>query len=94
MKIKITLEFKEDLIEIVNFISKDKPKAAKKFHKELVENIKKYALNPYSFKQSKYFDKENYRDYVFKGYSIILRVEELEKVVFVIGIIKNKNSYY
>lgn len=94
MKIKLTIEFKEDLIEIVKFISKDKPLAAKKFHKEVVENIKKYASNPYNFKQSKYFDKENYRDYVFKGYSIILRVEELEKVVFVIGIIKNKNSFF
>ena len=93
MKIKLTLEFKEDLIEIVNFISKDKPISAIKFKKELLINLKKHALSPYNFKKSIYFNNENYRDYIFKGYTTVLRVEESENIVFVIGIIKNKNSF-
>ena len=35
MKIKLTIEFNYDLKEIVDFISKDKPAAARKFKTEL-----------------------------------------------------------
>lgn len=50
MKIVLTPFFISDLDKQVAYISKDKPKAAKKFKKDLITNIKKDLKNPYHFK--------------------------------------------
>lgn len=39
MKVKLTIEFNFDLKDIVNFIAKDKPIAARKFKVELIKKI-------------------------------------------------------
>ena len=41
MRIKLTIEFNFDLNDIVDFISRDKPIAARKFKNELIKNLKK-----------------------------------------------------
>jgi plasmid stabilization system protein ParE len=41
MRIKLTIEFNYDLNDIVDFISKDKPVAARKFKIELIKKIQK-----------------------------------------------------
>lgn len=46
MKIKLTIEFNLDLNEIVDFISRDKPIAARKFKNELVKNLEKKIIKP------------------------------------------------
>lgn len=90
MKIKPTIEFNYDLNDIVHFISKDKPIAARKFKNELLKKIKKDLLNPYHFKKSKYFDDEDYRDYVFKGYTTIYKIDLQQKTIYLIGILKHR----
>jgi plasmid stabilization system protein ParE len=74
MKIKLTVEFNYDLNDIVDFISKDKPLAARKFKNEVVKNIKKDLKQPFLFKKSIYSDDENIRDYVFKGHTVVLQL--------------------
>jgi hypothetical protein len=80
------------LINQVQYIYKDKPRAALKFRKDLIKNIKKDLKYPFHFKKSIYFDDENIRDYVFKGYTSVYKIDLEQKIVFVFGFIKNKNS--
>lgn len=62
MKIRITDDFKGKLASQVEFISKDKPKAARKF--------------------------------IYKGYTIVYRIKEKEKIIEVFGITKfEKNPF-
>ncbi|MBZ4034686.1 type II toxin-antitoxin system RelE/ParE family toxin [Flavobacterium sp. 17A] len=92
MTIKISNEFLELLKEQVHYIYKDKPRAALKFRKDLLRNIKKDLKHPFLFKKSRYFDNENIRDYVFKGYVSVSEVNIDENIVFVFSFIKYRNS--
>lgn len=93
MKIKLTIEFNYDLNDIVDFIAKDKPIAARNFKNDLVKKLKKDLVNPLHFKKSIYFEDEIYRDYVFKGYTTIIRIERKEETVYVIGILKCRKLF-
>ena len=91
MKIKFSEDFYDLLNDIMSFIALDKPLAAKKFRKDIIAVIKKDLKYPYNYKKSAYFNDENYRDYVFKGYTISYQI--LNSDVFILGIIKNRFSY-
>jgi plasmid stabilization system protein ParE len=93
MRIKLTIEFNYDLKEIVDFISKDKPEAARKFKTELIKKMQKDLKHPFLFKKSIYFDDENIRDYVFKGYSVVYKVDNHLETVLVVAILKYRNSF-
>ena len=92
MTISITNDFIELLTNQVRFIYKDKPKAALKFRKDILRNIKKDLKHPYHFKKSRYFENENIRDYVFKGYIAVYEVDVEKKIVSVFAFIKYKDS--
>ncbi|POY39542.1 type II toxin-antitoxin system RelE/ParE family toxin [Flavobacterium alvei] len=93
MRIKLTIEFNYDLKDIVDFISKDKPVAARKFKIELIKKIQKDLKQPFLFKKSIYFEDENIRDYVFKGYTVVFKVENDLETVLVVAILKHKKSF-
>lgn len=93
MNVKFSTNFYALLNEIVIFIAKDKPIAAKNFKKSLLASVKKDLQQPFLFKKSIYFDNPHYRDYVYKGYTISYAVFEEDQTVNVFGIIKNKFSY-
>lgn len=93
MKVSFTEDFVLQLKEQIKYIAKDKPTAAKKFKKDLLKNIKKDLVNPFNFKKSIYFEDEKYRDYVFKGYTTIIRIECELGIVYIIGILKYKESF-
>lgn len=90
MKIKLTVEFNDDLKNIVYFIAKDKPIAARKFKNELLKHLKKDLQNPFHSKKSIYFDNDTYRDYIFKGYTTIFKIDSEQKTIHVIGILKHR----
>ena len=92
MIISISDEFRKLLTDQVRYIYKDKPKAALKFRKDLLKNIKKDLKQPFHFKKSRYFDNENIRDYVFKGYAVIYEVNVEQEIVSIFGFIKYKDS--
>jgi plasmid stabilization system protein ParE len=93
MKIKFSYDFYFLMNEIIDFIAKDKPIAARKFKKELISAIKKDLKFPYNYKKSFYFEENSFRDYTHKGYTITFKVNEAQQLVIVVGIIKNKYSY-
>lgn len=62
MQIIRSQKFKEELVSILEYISKDKITAALQFRKKLNESLK--SLNDFAFKYRKsiYFNDENIRD--------------------------------
>jgi plasmid stabilization system protein ParE len=92
MKIDITKVFRLDLDDQIRYISRDKPKAARKFKIDLIKNIRKDLKQPFNFKKSIYFKDENIRDYVFKGYTIVYFVDIRQEIISVFGFIKYKDS--
>ena len=75
MDIKLTIAFNYDLNDIVDFISKDKLVAARKFKIELIKKLQKALRQPLLFKKSIYFDDQNIRDYVFKGNISVYKID-------------------
>ena len=61
--------------------------------KNLIISIKKDLQFPYNFKKSIYFDDDDYRDNVHKGYTVTYQINNEEQPVVILGIIKNKLSY-
>ena len=92
MIIKLSKEFKQLVLDQVYYIYKDKPKAALKFRKNLIFNLRKDLINPFSYQKSKYYNNENIRDYVFKGYTSVYNVNLKTNTVNVFGFIKYKES--
>ena len=92
MRIRLQDDFLLSLKNQVDYISRDKPIAARKFKNDLLKNIKKDLKQPFHFKKSRYFDNENIRDYVFKGYVSVYEVDLEQKIVSVFGFIKYKDS--
>lgn len=93
MKVSFTEDFMLQLKEQIKYIAKDKPIAARKFKKDLLKNIKKDLVNPFYFEKSIYFDEEKYRDYVFKGYTAIIRIESELEIVYIIGFLKHNKLF-
>jgi plasmid stabilization system protein ParE len=92
MRIKFQEEFLFELNDQVHYISKDKPIAARKFKNDLLKNIKKDLKQPFHIKKSRYFENENIRDYVFKGYVIVYEIDLENEIISVFGFIKYKDS--
>ena len=92
MKINISERFMSKLNNQVDYIAADKPQAARKFKNDLLKNIKKDLKQPFHFKKSRYFENENVRDYVFKGYVAVYEIDIEKKTVSVFGFIKYKDS--
>ena len=78
MKIIIEIGFSKPLLQILSTISKDKKSASKKFNKDLKDRIKLLLDSPFMCRASIYFEDSRYRDLIFKGYTVIYKVEENE----------------
>lgn len=66
----------------IKYIAKDNPTAAIRFKKEVLLKIKEIASNPYLYRKSIYFDTTLIRDLIFKGYTIVFRINENQIEVF------------
>ena len=76
MKILKKRKFIKNLSLIFEYIAKDKPLAAKQFKEELYNKIENLKNFPKMYRKSIYFDNENYRDLIFKGYTLIYKIED------------------
>ena len=88
MKIKLSSKFRNKLERQVRYIAKDKPGAARKFKTDLLTEIRKISDHPYSFRQSIYFENENIREMIYKGYVIIFRIDSEKKIIFIFALLK------
>ena len=90
MRIRFEEDFLFALENQVRFIAKDKPQAAKKFKSDLLQKLKKDLKFPFHYKKSIYYNDESIRDYVFKRYVSVYKIED--DFVTVFGFIKYKES--
>jgi len=90
MKIKITKAFKNKLNLQVDFIAHDKPAAAQKFKDDILVQLSGLINMPYSKRKSMFFNDDNIRDLIFKGYIIVYKIDKKEDVIIVFGFNKYK----
>jgi len=83
--------FSKQLKQIIEYIAQDKPSASMKFKNDLKENINLILTNPIMYRKSIYFNDENIRDMIFKGYTIIYRIRPIKKEIEILRIF-NKNK--
>ena len=67
--------FKDELRDIVFRIHQDKPSASVRFVKRLRDRIRSLTDFPLQCRRSHYFDDDTIRDLIFKGYTIIYKID-------------------
>lgn len=88
MKLKITRSFKDKLNDQIEYIAKDKPTAARKFKSIVIKRIKEIPNMPYRNRKSIFFDREDIRDLIVKGYIIVYKIDKANNAIEVFGFTK------
>ena len=88
MKILFKDSFVNRLTLQIDFIANDSPSRAKRFKNQLLKEIKKIPKMPYANRQSIYFNNPDIRDLIFKGYTIVYRINNKAKIIEVFGLVK------
>jgi len=88
MTIRYETQFKKSLREISLYIANDKPTASENFKKDLKSKIEEIVENPKMHRASYYFDDENYRDLIFKGYTTIYKIDSEKDMISILDIFK------
>ena len=83
-------QFTQELKAIASFICCDVSTSAYSFIKTLKKTIILLKNNPYLYRKSKYFDNDNVRDMVFRGYTIVYEVDKINQQIILLSIF-NKN---
>ncbi len=86
MKIIYKDSFVNRLENQIDYIAQDNPSAVKKFRKELINRIKDIPKNPFRFKKLIYFNDKSIRDLIYKGYTVVFRINN--EVIEVFGFVK------
>ncbi len=93
MKIEYSPKFIDSFTEIWDFISKDSKNRADNFKLELKKQIEDLPFMPFKYRKSIYFDDENIRDLIFKGYTIVYKIDKKADKILIIGIKKYKKDF-
>lgn len=93
MKIRYDGRFIDDITEILVFIAQNNPRNSTKFKNDLKSTIAKLPENPYKCRQSIYFENEQIRDLVYKGYVTAYKIDEHDNTITILGIIKYKEKW-
>ena len=83
--------FETHLFKIIDYIAADKPIAAHQFAESLKKSIENLPHYPFKYRKSIYFDDENIRDMIFKGYTIVYKIYPQENSIYVLDIF-NRNK--
>jgi plasmid stabilization system protein ParE len=78
-----------DLRAIRDFIALDFTERADDFIAQMLSQIESAIDNPFRFRKSIYVEDDRYRDMVFRGYTIVIRVDET--VVIVLAVFRARN---
>ena len=90
MQIIYQPKFINSFNDIWDYIAQDSKSRANKFKKEIKKLIENIHHMPYKCRKSIYFDDDNIRDLIFKGYTIVYKVDESKEQITIIGIKKYK----
>jgi len=85
----MTIVFKESFLRRLEsqleFIASDSPKHARIFKNELLARINDIPSNPRLNRKSIYFNDDSIRDLIFKGYTIVYRINK--KTIEIFGLV-------
>ncbi|MBN1597850.1 MAG: type II toxin-antitoxin system RelE/ParE family toxin [Bacteroidales bacterium] len=90
MKIVFKDSFLNRLENQIDYIAQDSPARARKFKNDLISRIKEIPNNPFRYRKSIYFNSDDIRDLIFKGYTVVFRITEDRIEIF--GFVKYQNS--
>ena len=90
MKIVLKDTFVNRLGDQLEYIAQSNPANARKFKNDLFLQIKSIPSNPYKYRKSIWFDDQNIRDLIFKGYTVVFRIEE--SIIEVFGFVKQQKT--
>ena len=85
MIVETTVQFRKKLNRQILYIAYDKPKAAQNLKKLIYSKIAKLSFMPYKCRISNFFQDENIRDLIVKGYCIVYRIEKENNKIIVFG---------
>ncbi|MCT7508623.1 type II toxin-antitoxin system RelE/ParE family toxin [Aliarcobacter cryaerophilus] len=77
-----------NLDTIIDFIAQDSLNKAINFLNELDHKIHNLTTMPYKFRSSYYYNNENVRDLIFKGYTIPYLVNSKNNTIVILDIFK------
>ena len=80
--------FIDKYLTVYDFIYQDSKNHADDFEKKLKEAIINTTHFPYKHRKSIYFDNEDIRDLIFKGYSIPFKIDKENNMIIVLSIVK------
>ncbi len=81
MQIIFKDSFSKSLDSILDYIAEDGLSRAIKFNQQLHKQIKNIPSMPYKYRKSYYYDNEEIRDMIFKGYTIPYLINEEHIVI-------------
>ena len=91
MKIIYNALFEINLFKIIDSIAEDKPMASINFAEALEKMIFNLPHYPFKNRQSIYFDDKNIRDMIFKGHTIVYKINLQKNTIYVLNIF-NRNK--
>jgi len=86
-------EYLNELKKILSFIALDSVNRAKAFKKQLDIRVDNLIHFPYKYRQSIHHENENVRDLIYKGYTIVYRINQKSESIEVIDIFKWVDKY-
>ena len=92
MRLRILKSFGDKLNDQVDYIAQDKPGAARKFKSAVLRRIKEIPKMPYGNRKSIFFDRDDIRDLVYKGYIIVYKIDDRNERIDVFGFTKYEND--
>lgn len=92
MKIKVLKSFRDKLNRQIEFIARDKPGAARKFKSEILRKINEIPQMPLKNRKSIFFEKEEIRDLIHKGYIVVYRINYNKNCIEVFGFTKYEEN--
>jgi len=88
MIIKKSKKFENSLESIVLYIAKDSKNRALFFQRRLNKILNNLSNMPYKYRKSYYYNDDNIRDLIFKGYTIPYMVDKENKQIIILDIFK------
>ena len=86
MKIEFRDSFVKKLNKQVDYI------AARKFKTDILDRCKQLTNQPFKYKKSIYFDRDEIRDMTFKGYTIVYKVDINANLISVFALVKHEDG--
>jgi len=76
----------------IEYIAKDKATAARKFKEEILQRIKEVPAMPYCNRKSIFFDDDEIRDLIYKGYIVVYKINKKDQIIKIFGFTKYEDK--